>query len=119
MANHPGVSVELSRRRFLALSGAAVGVAAVGGTRLAASAAELSHHGPFLPAQSSVVLLAALPGDLESENTYRDQLQTWLAILEAGGQAQRIFALCDNPESVSSITNSPRRSAGARRGQWE
>ena len=39
MANHPGVSVELSRRRFLALSGAAVGVAAVGGTRLAASAA--------------------------------------------------------------------------------
>src|SRR5206468_10348554 len=39
VANHPGVSVELSRRRFLTLSGAAVGVAAVGGTPVAASAA--------------------------------------------------------------------------------
>src|SRR5437879_5137211 len=71
---------------------------------LASLAAEAAEAPTLFPPRSTIVLLAGLPGDLESDNTYRDQLQTWLEIVEAGGQAQRIFALCDNPESVSSIT---------------
>ncbi|PYJ03063.1 MAG: hypothetical protein DME25_13670, partial [Verrucomicrobia bacterium] len=54
----------------------------------------------FLPPQVTVVLLVGLPGDLESENTYRDQLQSWLEIVRSDGRAQRVFVLCDNPESA-------------------
>src|ERR1043165_1081096 len=73
---------------------------------LPAFGAGAADRGPFLPAQSSIVLLAGLPGDLESENTYRDQLQAWLEILEAGAVGRKILVLCDNPESLAA-TNSP------------
>jgi hypothetical protein len=56
---------------------------------------------PLIPAQSTVVLLAGLPGDSESENTYREQVQSWLDLIEAGGQAQKIFVLCDSPAAVT------------------
>ncbi|HWH70863.1 MAG TPA: DUF3857 domain-containing protein, partial [Candidatus Sulfotelmatobacter sp.] len=69
---------------------------------LTAGAAE-----PFIPAHSTVVLLSGLPGDLESENTYRDQLQSWLQLLQAGKQAQKIIVLCDHPESVSLPAKTP------------
>src|SRR2546429_3492 len=63
------------------------------------------------PPQSTVVLLVGLPGDVESESIYRDQLQTWLEILSANGDAQNVFVLCDAAESVtipaSSATNRP------------
>jgi hypothetical protein len=36
---------------------------------------------PFLPPQSTVLLLCGLPGDLESETSYRQQLQGWLDLL--------------------------------------
>lgn len=55
---------------------------------------------PFLRSDSIVVLLSGLPGDLESESTYRDQLRSWLDILESAHPKQ-IFALTDNPESIS------------------
>lgn len=72
---------------------------------LPAFGAGAADRGPFFPPQSSVVLLAGLPGDLESENTYREQLQTWLEILGAGGTAQKLFVLCDDPQSVSATNN--------------
>ncbi len=65
-----------------------------------ALAAETSERQPLFPAQSAVVLLAGLPGDVESESTYRDQLQSWLEIVGGSGQAAKIFVLCDNPESM-------------------
>src|SRR5258705_2391170 len=54
----------------------------------------------FLRPEANYVLVTGLPGDLESESTYRDQLQTWLEILE-GIRPKQIIALTDNPESVS------------------
>ncbi len=56
---------------------------------------------PLIPEQSAVVLMTGLPGDMESENTYREQLQTWLDILAAEGKAARILVLCDDPELVT------------------
>ena len=60
-------------------------------------AAESPAPHAIFPPQSTVVLLAGLPGDVENENTYRDQLQTWLDLLAAGRQAAKLFVLCDNP----------------------
>ena len=48
---------------------------------------------PFLQPGATVVLLSGLPGDLESETAYRDQLQSWLDLLEAPGS---IHVLADN-----------------------
>ena len=72
---------------------------------LAALAAQTSDRQRLFPAQSAVVLLAGLPGDVESENTYRDQLQSWLDIVEGSRQAAKIFVLCENPESVTFAAN--------------
>src|SRR6266446_3783671 len=76
----------------------------VAGCRFLLGLGSLSSHPTdpqaFLPPHSTVVLLAGLPGDLESDNTYRDQLQTWLEIVQVSGAADRIFVLSDNAESV-------------------
>src|SRR5882724_360525 len=54
---------------------------------------------PFFPSQATVVLLAGLPGDAESEALYREQLQECIDI--AVDQAvHRIVILCDAPESI-------------------
>jgi hypothetical protein len=64
---------------------------------------------PLIPENSTVVLLRGLPGDLESETTFRDHLQTWMEILQTTDRVREIFLLADNPESVSLATNlSPR-----------
>src|SRR2546430_7284582 len=81
---------------------------ALGTLWLTSQAAEISDSSAFLPPQATVVLLAGLPGDVESENTYRDQLQTWLEIVQGRRQAQSIIVLCDEPASLvlrSPITN--------------
>ena len=52
-------------------------------------------------AQSVVVLLTGIPGDIESENNYRDQLQSWRDLVSASGTAAEIFVLCDDPSSQS------------------
>ncbi len=54
----------------------------------------------FLRSDSTIILLSGLPGDLESESTYRDQLQSWLDILQ-WAHPKQIVALADNPESIS------------------
>ena len=38
---------------------------------------------PFFRPESTVILLAGLPGDLESESAYREQFQSWLEILDS------------------------------------
>ncbi len=56
----------------------------------------------LFPPQSTVVLLLGVPGDLESENKYREQLEAWLEWVASSGQVQKLYVLCDRPESVSS-----------------
>jgi hypothetical protein len=56
--------------------------------------------GPFIPPQATVVLVSGIPGDIESEKAYHDQLQAWLEMVENGGQAKRILVLADSPELV-------------------
>jgi transglutaminase-like putative cysteine protease len=72
-----------------------------------AAAAAPSSSAPLIPDQSTVVLLAGVPGDSESENAYREQVQSWLDLIEAGGQAQRVFVLCDNPSTVKLPARTP------------
>src|SRR5215475_6942411 len=67
----------------------------------ASSGAEASDHERLFPPHSTVVLLAGLPGDVESENNYAEQLQAWLEIARASSRARELFILCDNPESNS------------------
>src|SRR5262245_56573558 len=55
----------------------------------------------FAP-HSTVVLLSGLPGDVESENSYNEQLKGWLDLVQANGSIEKIFALSDNPESRNS-----------------
>src|SRR5436190_8258153 len=66
--------------------------------------------GPFLRPDAKYVLVAGLPGDLENESTYRDQLKSWLEILRQV-RPKQVVALTDNPESISpsgsATTNSP------------
>jgi hypothetical protein len=44
--------------------------------------------------------MTGLPGDMEHENTYREQVQSWLDLL-ASGRASRIYVLCDDPASIN------------------
>jgi len=60
---------------------------------------------PFLRSDATYVLLSGLPGDLESESTYRDQLQAWLEIV-GGIRPQQVIVLTDNPENVRGATTS-------------
>ncbi len=53
----------------------------------------------FLRSEATYVLLSGLPGDVESESIYRDQMQTWLQVIE-GVHPKQIIALADNPENV-------------------
>ena len=55
----------------------------------------------LFPPQSMVVLLAGVPGDVESEQTYRDQLQGWVDLAAGSGQAAKVFVLCDDPQAVT------------------
>jgi hypothetical protein len=52
----------------------------------------------FLRSDATYVLVSGLPGDVESESIYHDQLQTWLRIVEAIHPKQ-IIVLADSPES--------------------
>jgi len=46
--------------------------------------------------------MAGVPGDVESEGNYRDQMQSWLELATGSGKAARIFVLCDDPQAVTS-----------------
>src|SRR5258708_3674327 len=55
---------------------------------------------PLIPPRATVILLSGLPGDVESENSYQDQLQSWMQTVENDGKADRLFVLCDNPQAL-------------------
>jgi hypothetical protein len=55
----------------------------------------------FIPRNSTVVLCAGLPGDVESENSYREQLRAWLAFLEHSTVTEKIVVLWDDAESIT------------------
>ncbi len=78
--------------------GAAVGSFLLGALLLAA---ESPGGGGLLPQRANVVLVSGLPGDVENENAYRDQLQRWLEIVAADGKAAKVLVLCDSPEAVT------------------
>jgi len=71
---------------------------------IAAFSAEANEQDSFIPRQATVILINSLAGDVESENAYRDQLQSWLDIA-ATSNPRRIVVLCDSPESVSLSAN--------------
>jgi len=53
------------------------------------------------------LLLRGLPGDIENENSYREQMQNWVDLAVRSGLAQRLFVICDQPEAVR-LPNNPR-----------
>src|SRR5438874_11742474 len=66
---------------------------------------------PLFPLQSTVVLLAGLPGDVESEKAYRDQLQSWLELLESTpGGYEKVAVFSDSPELVKLPAQLPSQS---------
>ena len=65
------------------------------------AAAEPGRGQGLFPPRSTVVVVAGLPGDVESEETYRAQLQAWLELAADSGQAAKVFALCDEPQAVT------------------
>src|SRR5213592_3600904 len=50
---------------------------------------EQGQGGPLVPPQATVVLMSSLPGDVESETAYREQMQAWLEIV-ADSAARRL-----------------------------
>lgn len=62
------------------------------------SLSALAH--PVFPPGSAVVLLSGLPGDIESENSYREQMQNWIDLAVRSGQVKRLLVLCDQPDLV-------------------
>src|SRR6266852_5395399 len=71
---------------------------------LSAFSTEAKQEDSFIPPRATVILMSSLAGDVESENAYRGQLQTWLDVV-ATSNARRTIVLCDAPESVSLPTN--------------
>ncbi len=55
----------------------------------------------FVPNDAIVVLLNGVPGDLESETTYRDQITTWGRFVESTGRARRVYFLADQPAGLT------------------
>jgi hypothetical protein len=80
------------------------------------TAAEPTQRPGLFPPQSTVVLLVGVPGDVESEANYQDQLQGWLDIVANKGQAVRVFVLCDDPQSVT-VPAKPDRKSGQMEGE--
>src|SRR5438445_9184752 len=91
----------LSARRHLRVHGSAAMLILFS---IAAFSVKGNEQGPFIPPQATVILMSSLAGDVESENAYRDELQTWLDIVTTS-KTRRTIVLCDAPESVSLPAN--------------
>lgn len=72
----------------------------------------------FPPPHSTVVLMTGLPGDLESETSFREQIKSWLDLIENGGQAQRLVVLTDAPETVVLPVKTPTQTLKADRAHF-
>ena len=80
-----------------------IGAAAIGSLLLSATlaGAEPTKQPGLFPPQSTLVLVVGVPGDVESEESYRDQLQSWLELATSSGQVAKVFVLCDDPQAVT------------------
>jgi hypothetical protein len=75
---------------------------------MAGGAAALPAPEPFIPPGATVVLLAGLPGDLESEASYRQQMHAWLDWLSRLTPApRRVYILRDGSESFDATLACP------------
>lgn len=54
-----------------------------------------------------MVLLVGLSGDSETENTYREQLETWLDLLARSSPPPKLLVLCERPEALVLPTHLP------------
>jgi Domain of Unknown Function with PDB structure (DUF3857)/Transglutaminase-like superfamily len=54
----------------------------------------------WLQTNSTVILMAGLPGDLESETTFHQQLQECISIASASGRMGKLLVFSDNPGSL-------------------
>ena len=54
----------------------------------------------LFPAQCTVLLLAGLAGDSESENAYHEQLKDWVELIQGRAEPHHIILLCEHPESL-------------------
>ncbi len=65
--------------------------------------AELAETRPLFPPAATVVLMSGLPGDIENEHAYREQLQTLIETLDHCGHTGKVLVLSDNPEAAKAI----------------
>src|SRR5262245_419009 len=63
-------------------------------------AAERLDELPLLMPGATVVLMAGLPGDIESENAYREQMQGLLESIARAGNIRNVIGLSDFNESL-------------------
>jgi len=78
---------------------------AVGLGLVVASLPAISAPSTLLDPQTTVILFSGIPGDVESETTYRDQMASWLGNLQAQGATQAVHVLCDSGERL--VASSP------------
>ncbi len=69
-------------------------------TLLAATPTVSAFAHSLFPAGSAVVLLSGLPGDTENENSYREQMHSWVDLVARSGQVKSLFVLCDQPDLI-------------------
>ena len=62
---------------------------------------------PFVSSNATVVLFCGLPGDADSENRYKDQLQGWFELLDSAGPIKRCLAFSDQPSSIRAVAGMP------------
>ncbi len=67
----------------------------------------------LIPSNSTVVLLSGLPGDVENETSYGQQLEGWLNLLTE--HTNHVFVLCENPDGIASRRQASVRCARANR----
>lgn len=54
----------------------------------------------LFPQRCQLVLLSGLSGDIESENSYRQQIEGWLGLALQNSAVAKVWVLCDNPEGI-------------------
>ena len=73
----------------------------------------------FLPPEATVVLMAGLPGDVQSEGSYRESVQGWLDWLGGASTPPRqVFVFWDSPEVLLLPAKLPVKISPARREEF-
>ncbi|MBI2925360.1 MAG: DUF3857 domain-containing protein [Verrucomicrobia bacterium] len=86
------------------------------GVPLLVAASRVQANALFLPPEATVVLMAGLPGDVQSEGSYREALQGWLEWLGTVATPPRqVFVFWDSPEVLLLPPKLPVKISPARR----